>query len=741
MDTSIVPCRRAALCGLLLPLALPLALAQTVPNHPAPEEDPVQLDVFTVRAEIGSYIAVAGESATKTTTALRDVPMSVQVLNHEFIADLRAQRMSDVYQYITGLSYNDNRTSDGFSIRGFAGSTNVKNIQVDGLPGLGSRFNTPPSANIERVEVLKGPAAVLYGYMEPGGLVNMVTKRPQARQRTELFTSASAYASDVSSDTGWQATLDTTGPITRDKKLRYRLITQYEDLNSFRRDVFHKNFYLMPSLMYAWSPGTALTVGYEQLRERRASDDGLVAPLNREDLVAPIDTVYQNPDDREEDNGWTYTAEFKHTFGNGWKITATARRVDHNDKRDALRNQGIVNNTTNPALSTLTRRHNNQYNERNYETLDVNLQGDFATGPVKHHFLAGLTQGWEQNWFDRRSFYTTNLASLTVSIYDPIRTAAKPPFLPDSITDTQLDLFGAYGQLQTEITKKFKTVVSVRHDKQDTEFERFRVSPTKRTASSKATVPSFGLIYQPNEHLSLYASRSESFHPVANAFVNEDINGQSGHWDPEAATQNEAGVKFDWPAHNFSLTAAVFEIEKDNVIEQTATPNVNGVNYWVVVGSVKSQGAEVDLQWKPRPHIQLRGGYAYVDAFVSGSLTAANIGAPARNVPHHSANLWARYNVPAGALKGFGVGFGGAYQSERVGVTTNNEAMQFRMSSFVKLDAALYYGWSRYSFALNIKNLTDKRYFPGGGSGSLAGNIRLSAGEPRQVILSLRTGF
>lgn len=734
------------LTRLTLAVALPAALcAQSAPkpsgNTTSADDETVQLEEFVVRSEIGSYTEVAGDTATKTTTPLRDVPMSVTVMNKEFISDLRAQRMSDIYQYITGLSYNDNRTSDGFSIRGFAGSTNVKNIQVDGLPGLGSRFNTPASANIERVEVLKGPAAVLYGYMEPGGLVNMVTKKPQARRRTEIFTSFSAYASGISSDKGWQTTLDTTGPLTSDKKLRYRFIAQYEDADSFRRDVFQKNLYVMPSLMYAWSPATTLTVGFEYLRERRASDDGLVAPLNREDLVAPIDTVYQNPEDREEDNGWTYTAEFKHAFANGWKLSATARRVDHNDKRDSLRNQGIVNNATNPALSTLTRRHNNQYNERNYETLDVNLQGDFTTGPVKHHFLAGVTSGWEQNWFDRRSFYNTNLASLTVSIYNPVRTAARPPYVPDSITDTQLDLFGAYGQLQTEITKKVKTVVSVRHDQQDTDFERFRISPVTDTASSKATVPSYGLIFQPNDHLSLYVSRSESFHPVANAFVNEDINGRSGHWDPEMATQHEAGMKWDWADHNLSFTAAVFEIEKDNVIEQTGTPNVNGVNYWVVIGSVKSQGAEVDLQWKPRPHIQLRAGYAYVDAFVSGSLTPANLGAPARNVPHHSANLWARYNVPAGPLKGFGIGFGGAYQSERVGVTTNNAATQFHMGAFTKLDAALYYGWSRYSFALNIKNLTDERYFPGGGSGTAAGNVRLSAGEPRQLILSLRTGF
>jgi iron complex outermembrane receptor protein len=719
-----------------------VASARAQGSAPAADDDEVvHLEAVSVTAEIGTYAEKSATTATKMTTPLRDVPMSLQVLNHEFIADLRAQRMGDIYQFITGLSFSDTRVSDGFSIRGFSGSNNVKNIQVDGLPGIGSRFSTPPSVNIERVEVLKGPAAVLYGYMEPGGLVNMVTKKPQARQRTEIFTSFSMYASDISSDSGWQGTIDLTGPITADRRLRYRLIAQYEDLDSFRRDIYQRNFYFMPSLMFAWSAHTSLTVGFEYLRERRAADDGLVAPLNREDLVAPIDVVYQNPEDWEQDNGWSYTAEFKHRFADTWQLNLTGRWVDHNDKRDVLRNQAIANNLTNPALSTLSRRHNNQYNERNYRTVDANLHGEFMTGALKHRVLGGVTFGWEQNWFDRRSFYSTNLASLTVNIYNPSRTAAKPPMQPDSITDTQLELFGAYAQLQTELTPRLKLMVGGRYDRQDTEFERHRVSPTRRTASASAAVPSFGLVYQPVQELSLYASRSESFHPVSNAFVNEDADGRSGHWDPEVAWQNEVGLKWDWPERNLTATLAVFEIVKDNVLEQTGTPNVNGVNYWIEVGEVKSRGFEIDVQFKPLPHVQLRGGYAYVDAFVARSLVATSQGAKLRNVPEHSANLWARYNVPSGPLKGLGVGFGGAYQSERLGVTTTNAATQFRMSSFVKLDAALYYQWRRHSLALNVKNLADKRYFPGGGSGTVAGNVRLSAGEPRQLTLSLRTTF
>lgn len=720
------------------------AWAQTAtppaPRPGAASDDIVQLAAVTVSTEIGTYAEAASESALKSATALRDTPISVTVINHAFIEDLRAVRMADIYQYITGLSYNDNKLADGFSIRGMPGSTNIKNIQIDGLPGLGSRTSTPASANIERVDVLKGPAGVLYGYMEPGGLVNLVTKKPQARRKTELFASASAYSSPVSSDTGFTATLDTTGPITAEKRLRYRLISQVDDNNSFRRDRWAKNFYLMPSVMFAFSKDTTLTVGYEYVRERRTADDGLVAPLNRIDLIAPIDIVYQNPEDRETDNGWAYTADFRHRWQNHWQLSVAGRRVDHNDTRDVLRNQGIVNNVANPLLSTLTRRYNQQYNQRNYRTLDANVQGEVETGPVKHRVVVGGTVGAEQNWFDRRAFYATNLASLTVNIYNPNQLAVRPPLVADQIQITETKLEGAYVQLQSSLTKQLKAVFSGRYDKQDVTYTQFR--PVRAgAASSSATVPSFGLVYQPNEIVSLYGSLTSSFHPVGNSFSSEDADGKSGHWAPEEARQREIGAKIDWPAKGLTFTTAFFEITKDNVIEQTGFTNRNGVLAWTVVGEVESQGAEVEVQWKPRPNIQVRAGYAYVDAFVSRTLSVVEKGAPQRNVPHHNTNLWARYNVDRGALKGLGFGVGGNYQSERVGVTTNVAANQFKMPSFVKLDGALYYPWRNYSFALNVKNISDKRYFPGGGTGTAAGNVRLNAGDPRQVIFSVRSTF
>lgn len=739
--------RRRYLKGTSVLLALAAVLsgqAQTVaPQSSAPPDGEVHLlDEFVVTTEIGTYAEESAGTATKTSTLLKDVPMSVSVMNHAFISDLRAERLSDVYQYVTGLSYNDTSVSSGFSIRGFASSSNVKNIQIDGLPGLASRFGTQPTANIERVEVLKGPAAILYGYMEPGGLVNIVTKKPQARARTEVYTSFKTYASDISGlgvDNGYSVLFDTTGPITADRKLRYRLIAEYEDVESFRNDRWSRNFYVMPSLMYAWSPHTHLTVGIEFLKEKRAADEGLVAPGNREDYVAAHNVVYQNKDDWERDDGLVFTAEFKHRFANEWNLTAAARQVDHSDEGRLLRNQSITLRT--PVTdSVVTRRARDQYNERNYRYFDATVDGNIHTGKLRHRVLLGTTIGHEQNYFDQRSLQTGTLSALSVNVYNPVLGAAFPAPTPGTLRDTKIDTFGVYGQVHSDLTPRLKSLVAIRYDKQEIDFAQERPVRTA-TAESAGSVPSFGLVFQPTERISVYASYAESYHPILNSYDREDISGRSGHWDPETAHQMEAGLKMSFPSHGLTLSAAVYEIEKDNIMEQTGTPNVNGVNYWVVVGSVKSKGAEVEFQYRPKPHIQFLGGYAYTDAFVSKSLNLAERGAPARNVPHHTANLWARYNVPDGTFKGLGFGLGAVHQSERVGVTTNNPALQFRMSAYTKLDGAVYYRWRAHSLALNVKNLTDKRYLPGGGTGTLSGNVRIAVGEPRQVTLSFRTLF
>jgi len=719
------------------------ATAQTAPRA-EPHGEVVQLEKFTVTTEIGNYAEASAITASKSEIPLRDLPRTVSILNAAFISDLRATNMSDLYQYITGLSYNDFRNNDGFSIRGMQGSTNVKNLQVDGLPGTAARFNTPSTSNIDRVEVLKGPAAVLYGYMEPGGLVNMVTKKPMSQRRVEVFTSLGTYASDISrfgADKFFTGRVDLTGPLDAGKHWLYRMIVDYENLERFRRGVVHKNLHIYPSLSYVWNTDTSLTLSFEYLRERRGADEGLVIPLNRIDLIAAFNVRYQRDDDIEEDNGKVFSGLFKHTFSNDWKLTLAGRAVRHGDYGNFWRNSSIVNNA-NAALTAVQLRPREQDNIRNYDYLDAVLDGDIQAGNLTHRVIFGVTVGAEQNIFNSISNTAShpNNVAWRVNVYNPVFSTPLPAAIPGNYGDTKIDSSGFYTQALVSVTPKIKAMLSARHDRMKQDFMDRRSLATGK-AEASATVPTFGVVYQPSDTTSFYASYSEGFHPVLNAFSAEDINGVSGEWSPEESRQKEVGFKLDFPTNSVSLTGALFEIEKDNLIELTNLVNPKGNFYWVPVGSMKSSGAELEFQYRPKPHIQIRGGYAYVDAQITNSRIAASVNAPLRNVPKHSVNLWARYNFAQGPLEGFGVGVGGIYQSDRFGVTTNVATAQYILPSYVKLDGALYYNWKKYSFAVNFSNLLDERYLPGSGSGTTAGDVRVTVGPPRQIIASVRRTF
>src|SRR5258708_3916992 len=252
------------------------------------KDEIVKLGQFTVNTNLGSY-AESSTFATKTPMKILDVPNTVQVLNASLIADLRAQSLDDLYPYVVGMTRSDTSAA-GFTLRGFAeGGVTLDNIEVDGLPGITSRFGSPTTENVERVEVIKGPTSVLYGLMNPGGIMNIVTKRPQAAAGYSLSSFVATYAGNQGKFGGrtafgdavsMTASLDATGPIDHSAHWLYRLVASYEDLRSFRSGVWAHNVNIFPSLTYRWNPDTELTAQVEVVRQHRFSDSGLAAPFN-----------------------------------------------------------------------------------------------------------------------------------------------------------------------------------------------------------------------------------------------------------------------------------------------------------------------------------------------------------------------------------------------------------------------------------------------------------------------------
>ncbi|MEQ9446464.1 MAG: TonB-dependent receptor plug domain-containing protein, partial [Rhodospirillaceae bacterium] len=268
-----------------------------------PVEIASAVEEISVIGKQDSYFNEDVKTGTKTNSNIFDIPLSISVINDIFLRDLRAETLSDAYPYTVGLSQSG-INANSFSLRGLP--ADLQNVQVDNLPGLASRFGSPTTANVERIEILKGPASVLYGQVEPGGLINIVSKRPEAETAIDVYATFQSYAGRTTGfgdDLGATLTVDATGPLSEDGKWLYRLIGSAENISSFREGVDYKNYYVFPSVTYLADGGATITVGAELLKEDGAADDGLVAVNNDITLTAPINVRYQEPEDEDNDEG------------------------------------------------------------------------------------------------------------------------------------------------------------------------------------------------------------------------------------------------------------------------------------------------------------------------------------------------------------------------------------------------------------------------------------------------------
>ncbi len=737
--------KRVAAVGALT-LAAAVATAQ-----PAQPDTVVKLEEFKVSTTVDTYAETTTSAASKIPLDLRDLPSTIQVLNAAFIGDKLAASLEDLYPYVVGMT-RESPAGAGFTLRGYTNSatnTMINNLTTDGLPGGASRFGSPTTANVERVEVLKGPNAVLYGAMNPGGMINIVTKQPSTKQGTTLFGSVASYAGNQGKHgSGFTTQLDTTGPIDAGKHWLYRFITSYEDAPTWRQFDWAKNYYYFPSLTYRMNENTEATLKVEIHREHRFAiqDMSLVAPGN---LIANVPAdhsiVYQDRGNTAYDRGDVYNLSLTHHFDNKWTTKFNFRDVQHVDGRRLLENNAIV---TAPVLanSTVQQRLRDTWNRRRYAYYDLNLYGDVGPETFKQTLLFGLSGGYETHNFNRWLF--RDVTGPNINVYNPVHDQTVYPTIntvygagPTQIGVSKYYNYGAYFSDQIKIGKEWRASVGVHTEKYDTQYTDFalrilttgKFSNPGQTAHPRSTVPTFGLVYEPTEAISFYASYAESFKPTPPQGVALGAPAPA----PETANQKEIGIKSDFLNRQVGLTLSAYEIVRKDVIE--AVPNVfdpvTGIQVYRALAN-KSQGVELSINYQPMPNWQTQIGFSYNDAKVTQSVKSTLVGARLANAPKQSGNIWTRYNVPEGALRGFGVGFGLIYTGERNAVTDNRPTNSLTMPSNTRADVAFYYKWKRYDCAVNVTNVTDKSYLA---SGDAAEDI--VPGAPRKITASVRYAF
>jgi iron complex outermembrane recepter protein len=713
------------------------SISKPVPPAKPPvsaSEDTVKMDAFTVTTSLGRYID-STTSAMKVPVAQLDLPFTVQGLNASFLQDVRTTRLEDSFGYVTGLS-KQGPSANAFTLRGFAAAgSNLQSIQLDGLPGPPSRWSSPPTINVERLEVLKGPTSVLYGQANPGGLLNIVTKSPKEARQSSLSAFLSTYDGQTSGfgdALSWTASLDSTGAIDAAKHLLYRAIVSYEDTQSFRDYYFARNKYFYPSLTYRWTTDTSVTLKGEYVRETRQANDGLAVPFLNVAFLPPINVNYSPPDGTAADSGESLSTQFQTRFLDRWTLRAAYRTAWHTDTNRYLETSGsTVTNGTPYTRSTIPHRFRVDDNGRRYNFIDANIFGDVGASNFNHTLIVGINGGEE--WFDANRLALGPLVN-PVNLYTSVPDV--PTAYPATLTGAQDSKttawnYGLYAADQMKLGRRWNAVVGWRYNEQDT-YQRVVQTGKQSKPSGSKSVPSAGVVFHPAEWLSLYASYCEGFKPQAPGSVDANDN---QNFPPETSAQIEGGIKLDALDHNLTGSVGAYRIQKKNVLTASGTNTPAGNPISNLSGLQESQGVELGVAYLPVPNWQVQIGYTYIDARVKASTTTTIVGAQLDNTSHNSGNLWTRYNVPRGALKGLGFGLGAVYAGRRQAIITNVPASRLQLPSYTRIDFGIYYRTRRIDYALNASNLFDRTYVVGAIPG---GPERLSPGDPRKLTFSVR---
>lgn len=675
--------------------------------------DSTALETIMVEGEnawgpVDGVVATRSGTGTKTDTPIEEIPQTVNVVTAAEITTRGAKSVAQALRYTPGVSVSGYTESymiaDEAVTRGFSPSSNYLDGAFLPYPGsLGGSLQIDPFL-LERVEVLKGPASVLYGQNEPGGIVNMVTKRPSETPLHEVRLSGGTYGRA-------EAAVDFAGPVTDDKTLLYRFVG-LGNLGDEQID-FTKRSRMMLAPSLTWQPDdqTSLTLTAQYQRDNDISDY---------QALPYIGTVVPGPDGRYIDRdlftgerGWNdygrdqyiLGAELTHEFSDDLKLKSTVRYLDVQDQYRGMYPWWFASVGGVTDYSKVTRVKLDWVQHNSTFAVDNNLTYTFDTGPVAHTLLAGVDYR-----FTRLRFQSANGSSAVnelLDLYDPDYSLVSPDPTPFQKYDNSVQQVGLYVQDQLE-WNKFVMTLGGRYDWTQVENQNLPVTiggaSTRVAQNDGAFTGRIGLNYLFDNGVSPYASYTESFVPQ----VGTDYYGDA--FQPVTGRGYEIGVKYQPVGTNALLTLSAFDITKQNTL-MTDYEHANLGSWSVQTGEVRSRGIEFEAKAEVLPGWNVIAGVSYVDAeYVKDDWYAGN-----KIVLHspRTASLWTNYTFQTGALEGLDIGAGIRWNSRKFA----NSANTLETPSYYVVDAALNYDFGNLdhelkglSGSVNVTNLFDEKY-------------------------------
>lgn len=683
----------------------------------AADEDATKLKTITVTGAgdtaTRGYQPVSTSTATRTDTPLLDVPQAVNVVSSEVLEDQHATTLDEALDNVSGVSQANTLggTQDSVIRRGF-GDNRDGSILVNGMKtSLPRAFN----ATVDHVEVLKGPASTLYGILDPGGMVNIITKKPEDTFGGEVYGSLSSFG-------GGSTGFDLTGPI-KGTDLSYRIIGDYQNSDYWRNFGETKRWLINPSLTWT-GEDTAATISYLHEDYSVPFDRGTIFdPATGRAVDVKRKIRFDEPYNISEGYSDMVQLAISRELSDGWKLS-----LDYTYSRNVYSDNQARVMSYDPATGNVTRRADaTQFSTIYNHAVRGDLTGDVEIGGFKHDILIGASYDYSDTL--RTDMIRCSNVTGGFNIYNPVygnlpecsQISAK-----DSDQTEQLSTPSFYVQDSWHLNDQWILVGGLRYQSYEIVAGKGRPFVANTDINGNAFIPNAGVVYKVTPALSLYANAAKTFRPqssIATAY---------GDFDPEKGTSYEVGAKFDLLG-GLTANIALYTSEKENVVY---SENVGGISELRTSGLVRARGVELDVAGSLTDDVNVIASYGFTDAEVRKGEYADK--APV-NVPRQTGSLYLTYNAGEIGLNGDTLKVGGGIRavSERAGINDNS----YFLPGYAVVDA-----FAAYTFALerpvtlqlNLKNIFDKTYYTSSIGSTALGN---QIGEPFSASLTAKVKF
>ncbi|KQC02242.1 TonB-dependent siderophore receptor [Pedobacter sp. Hv1] len=725
-----------------------------------PHEENLQT-VEIVGTKSKKYYSNYSFSANKIATLNKDIPQAISTVSKELITDRQAFTLSEALKNTSGVTpisyYNQ------FSIRGI--SQNEEGTIINGMRTRQHYFNQPLTNNIERIEIIKGPASATLSSVDPGGSINLVTKKPLAEERKEISIATGSF----SSITG---TLDFTGPLNKDKSLLYRLNVGHRDARSFRDLQFYKDILISPSFSYVPNDKTNINVELIYNNSNNRLDRGQAifgAVAGKTDLHStPINFSIGAPNDYFKSKELVLMSSFSHAFTK--KISLNISYMKQTWSENLLEHRTTnsfavdVNNKPIPTLAAMQVVQRQQFWNTDNLSAYFNING--KTGPLSHKLVVGYdfintikylgggqnaARGYlladgkstanydpnKQSLYQLTSYNGVLAPKPNVEHFDlqnpnyTLRNTSDYIFSKSSLQPGLYQVNGIY--LQDQINyDKLTLNIGLRQEWFE-DISNYKTN-NKISVAQHKFLPRLGLMYAINENINVYTTYLQGYQPQSNTANLVPVPPPVGTNFPALTSDlKEVGLKSEWFSKRILFNLSVYEINQKNLLMSANDPN--NPDLLTTRGAERSRGLDLDLSGSIQSNWQFNFTYSYINATITNDKNPLLIGARKQNTPIHSGSLWTRYNIEQlQKIKGLGFGLGIQYSGDKIPWYTRD----FILPAYTLVDAAIYYqpNKSKLQLALNVNNIFNSTYWLGAQN-----YLRLFPGTPRNMMLNATYKF